>query len=31
MEYQKINASVIDAWCQDGWQWGQPISHEMYE
>lgn len=31
MDYQKINAEVIDTWCLDGWQWGQPISHEIYE
>ena len=31
MDYQKINAEVIDAWCLDGWQWGQPMSHENYE
>lgn len=31
MNYQKINSEVIDQWCQDGWQWGQPISHETYQ
>lgn len=30
MRYQEKNADVIDAWCRDGWQWGQPISHEVY-
>lgn len=30
MRYQDINAKTIDAWCQDGWEWGQPISHETY-
>lgn len=29
--YQEKNAQVIDRWCQDGWRWGQPISHEEYE
>ena len=31
MEYQKINSTTIDQWCQDGWEWGQPISHIVYE
>lgn len=31
MDYQEINANVIDSWCKDGWEWGKPISHEMYE
>lgn len=31
MEYQKINASRIDAWCEAGWKWGQAITHEEYE
>ncbi len=31
MEYQKINSSVIDKWCEDGWEWGRPITHEIYE
>lgn len=31
MDYQKKNAEVIDAWCTEGWQWGQPISHDVYE
>lgn len=30
-EYQKKNAQVIDRWCENGWRWGQPISHEEYE
>jgi len=29
--YQNINAATIDTWCQNGWQWGQPISHDVYE
>lgn len=28
--YQEENAKTIDAWCQAGWAWGQPISHEVY-
>lgn len=31
MDYQAINARTIDEWCRDGWEWGQPISHETYE
>ena len=30
MNYQDINAKTIDSWVSDGWQWGQPISHETY-
>lgn len=28
--YQDINAETIDRWCADGWEWGVPISHEVY-
>ncbi len=31
MDYQDINARTIDGWIRDGWKWGQPISHEIYE
>ena len=31
MDYQKKNAQVIDSWCASGWQWGRPITHEVYE
>ena len=31
MNYQQINAKVIDQWCAEGWQWGRPISHEIYQ
>ena len=30
MDYQKINAETISRWCREGWEWGQPISHEVY-
>ena len=30
MNYTKINADTISRWCRDGWEWGQPISHEVY-
>ena len=28
--YQKLNSQIIDSWCESGWQWGQPISHQQY-
>ena len=28
--YQDINARTIDRWVDQGWEWGKPISHEMY-
>jgi len=31
MNYQEINARTIDRWVQEGWEWGQPVSHEVYE
>lgn len=30
MNYQDINAKTIDRWIEEGWEWGQPISHETY-
>lgn len=30
MSYQEENARTIDRWCAEGWEWGQPISHETY-
>lgn len=30
MQYQDINAQVIDRWVEEGWEWGVPISHETY-
>ena len=30
MDYQQINAETIDRWCRDGWEWGKPISHEVF-
>lgn len=29
-QYQEINSEVIDSWCKEGWQWGEPISHEAF-
>ncbi len=31
MAYQDINADTIDRWVREGWEWGRPISHEVYE
>lgn len=30
-QYTDVNAKVIDSWVSSGWEWGQPISHEVYE
>lgn len=30
MNYQDINAATIDRWIEEGWEWGQPISHAEY-
>lgn len=30
MNYQDINAATIDRWVEEGWEWGQPISHQEY-
>lgn len=30
MNYQEINSKTIDLWCEEGWEWGKPISHEIY-
>ena len=30
MDYQDINAAMIDRWIEEGWEWGTPISHEEY-
>ncbi len=31
MRYQDENAETIDRWAANGWEWGQPISHETFE
>ncbi len=31
MDYQEINAKTIDRWVEEGWEWGRPISHEVYQ
>lgn len=30
MNYQDINAAAIDRWIEEGWEWGQPVSHAVY-
>ena len=30
MKYQDINAETIDRWVKEGWEWGVPITHEVY-
>ena len=29
--YTEINAKAIDKWIEDGWEWGVPITHEVYQ
>lgn len=29
--YTDTNAQVIDSWVKEGWEWGKPISHEIFE
>lgn len=28
-KYTEINSKIIDKWIEEGWEWGQPISHEV--
>ena len=28
--YQQINSETIDRWIEEGWEWGQPITHETF-
>ena len=30
ISYQDINSKTIDRWVDDGWEWGKPISREVY-
>ncbi len=30
IDYQKINSESVDRWCESGWIWGIPISHEEF-
>lgn len=29
--YIEINSSTFDRWIEESWEWGQPISHEVFE
>lgn len=31
MNYTDINAKTVDSWVKNGWEWGKPISHEVFE
>lgn len=28
--YQDVNSKTIDRWVENGWEWGQPITHEQF-
>ena len=28
--YQELNSRTIDRWVEEGWEWGEPVSHETY-
>jgi len=30
-KYTSLNARTIDQWVEAGWEWGQPISHDVFE
>lgn len=30
-KYIEVNSGIFDKWVEEGWEWGQPISHEIYE
>lgn len=30
-KYIDINSKFFDKWVEEGWEWGQPISHEIFE
>lgn len=30
-KYTDINSKFFDKWIEEGWEWGQPISHEIFE
>lgn len=30
-KYTDINSKTIDKWVDDGWEWGQPITHEIFQ
>ena len=28
--YQDVNARTVDGWCREGWEWGTPVSREVW-
>jgi SAM-dependent methyltransferase len=30
-KYTEINSKFFDKWVEEGWEWGRPISHQVYE
>ena len=30
-KYTEVNSKFIDKWIDEGWEWGQPVSHEVFE
>lgn len=30
-KYTEVNSKVFDKWVDSGWEWGKPISHEVFE
>lgn len=30
-KYVDVNSSFIDKWIEEGWEWGTPITHEIFE
>lgn len=30
-KYTEVNSEIFDKWVEEGWEWGQPISHEIFE
>ena len=29
--YTEKNSRAIDIWVDEGWEWGQPVTHEIFE
>lgn len=30
-KYTEANSKIVDKWVEEGWEWGQPINHEVFE
>lgn len=30
-KYTEVNSKVFDKWVEEGWEWGKPVSHEVFE